>query len=223
MTKIGKALVVFVTVMSLAFVAFIGVTALAGPNWQAKADALDGYSFEALGGDVPQWKVTERVTGKDLGTKQYLPAAVLAAQNDRAQTQQQRMTQLDQEIARLQGVLEAEKAAAAVDEQGIETRVAQLSQIIADLDQQILALTREGTAQAQQAERIRAEAGARRADVARLQSELSQVRTDRYRLAEQIAQLEQRLIRMGGQIDRAVRRQEQLQNRTTEYDPPPGN
>ncbi len=88
MTKFGKALVVFVAVMSVAFLAFIGVTALAGPNWQAKAADLDGYAIDPVPGDVVQWKVTERVTGKELGTKPTLPAALKAAQADKVQAQQ---------------------------------------------------------------------------------------------------------------------------------------
>lgn len=218
MTKIGKALVVFVTVMSLAFVAFVFVTTLAGPNWQAKAEQLDDYTFEATGTETPQWKVTARITGKELGTKPYLPDAIRTAQNDLINVQQQRITELDQKIAQVQQTLDAEKAAAAVDVQGIETRLAQLAEATAQLDQQVLALTQQGTEAAQQAEALRTEAAARRADVARLQGELAQVRTDRYRLAEQIQQLERRLIRLGGQIDRAERRQTQLQERSDGYE-----
>ncbi|MGC1272221.1 MAG: hypothetical protein WBC44_00835 [Planctomycetaceae bacterium] len=222
MTKIGKALVVFVTVMSLAFVAFVFVTTLGGPNWQAKAEQLDDYSFEATGTETPQWKVTARVTGKELGTKPYLPDAIRSAQNDLVTNQQQRITELDQKIKLTQETLVAEKAASAVDVQGIETRLAQLSEETARLDQQVLALTQQGTEAAQQAERLRTEAGARRADVARLQGELAQVRTDRYRLSEQIQQLQRRLVRLGGQIDRAERRQTQLQEQSDDYVPETG-
>lgn len=218
MTKFGKALVVFVAVMSVAFLAFIGVTALAGPNWQAKAADLDGYAVDAVPGDVIQWKVTQRVTGKELGTKPTLPAALKAAQDDKAQAQQQRITTLDQEIQRVQLIIDAEKPAAEVDKAGIQARVESLRKIIEQLDAQIVQLTRQGIEQAQQAEQIRSVAEARRQDVARLQAELAQVRTDGYRIEEQIKQLEQRLIRMGGQIDRAVRRNQQLQN-NSEYEP----
>jgi len=222
MTKIGKALVVFVTVMSLAFVAFVLVTTLGGPNWQARAEAMEGYTIEATGTETPQWKVTERVTGKDVGTKGYLPDAIRSAQNDRVTAQQQRITDLDGNITRLQQTIEAEKTAAATDVQGIDARLTQLTDEMARLDQQLLTLTQQGTEQAQQAERLRTEASARRADVARLQGELAQVRTDRYRLAEQIQQLERRLVRLGGQIDRAERRHTQLQERSGEYDPAAG-
>ena len=218
MTKLGKSLVVFVAVMSVAFLAFIGVTTLAGPNWQMKAADLDGYTIEATGGDVVQWKVTERVAGKDLGTKPTLPAAIETAQSDRISAQQNRIGQLDQEIARLQETINAEKPASEQDAAGIQARLAELGVLVGELDQQIVALVRQGTEQAAQAETVRAEAGARRADVARLQNELAQIRTDRYRVGEQIKQLEQRLIRMGGQIDRALRRQQQLRDRTTDYE-----
>jgi chromosome segregation ATPase len=212
MTKFGKALVVFVAVMSVAFLAFVGVTALAGPNWQGKAAELDGYAIDAVPGDVVQWKVTERITGKELGTKPTLPAALKAAQDDKAQGQQQRITALTEEITRVQAIITAETPAAAVDQAGIQARVDALTKIIEQLDAQIVQLTRQGTEQAQKAEQIRGVAEARRQDVARLQAELAQVRTDRYRIHEQIKQLEQRLIRMGGQIDRAVRRNQQLQD-----------
>lgn len=219
MTKLGKALVVFVTVMSLAFLAFIGVTALAGPNWQLKANELEGYAFERTGGENPVWKVTNRVTGADLGSKPTLPAAIRDAQNDLAQRQQEQLATLDQDIAGLQEVLEAEKVALAADEAGIQLRLDELNQALAQLDANIVELTRTGTQEAQKAAALRAEADARRQDVARLQTEIAQVRTDHYQITEQIKQLEQRMIRMGGQIDRAVRRQTQLQDRTSEYDP----
>ncbi len=223
MTKIGKALVVFVTVMSLAFVAFVFVTTLGGPNWQAKAENLDRYSIEATGTEDPQWKVTDRITGRDLGTKPYLPEALLAAQSDLATQQQQRITELDAEIVAIQEILEAERSASEVDAEGIDTRLAELSEIIRQLDQQVLQLTQQGTEASQQAERLQAEAEARRTDVARLQGELAQVGTDRYRIAQQIQQLERRLVRLGGQIDRAQRRQTQLQERSDEYNPAPAS
>jgi hypothetical protein len=219
MTKLSKVLVVFTTVMSLAFLAFIGVTAIGGPNWLATAQGLDGYTIERTGGENPTWKVTERVTGKDLGAKPYLPQAIKTAQDDRIQAQQQRLTALDEEINRVKQTIEAEKPTSDIDAAGIEARFAELTKTLGDLDQEILRLTREGTEQAQQAEALRAEAAARRDDVARLQTELSQVRTDRYRVEEQITQLHRRLIRLRGQIDRAARRQEQLRGETTpDYD-----
>lgn len=215
MTKLSKVLVVFTTVMSLAFLAFIGVTAIGGPNWLATAQGLDGYTIERTGGENPTWKVTERVTGKDLGSKQYLPQAIKAAQDDRIQAQQQRLTALDEEINRAKQAKEAEEPVSKVDEEGIQSRFAELEKTLGDLDAEILKLTREGTEQAQQAEALRAEAAARRDDVARLQTELTQVRTDRYRIDEQITQLHRRLIRLHGQIDRAARRQEQLRGEST--------
>jgi DNA repair exonuclease SbcCD ATPase subunit len=219
MTKFGKALVVFIAVMSVAFLAFVGVTALGGPNWQQKAAALDGYAIDPVPGDTPQWKVTERVTGKELGTKPNLPAAILVAQDARKQAQQAQLSGLVEQITRTQQTIDAEKPASATDAAGIQARFAALETTMEQLDAQIKDLIRQGTQQAQQAEAIRTEAEARRSDVARLQAELAQVGTDRFRIDEQIKQLEQRLIRLGGQIDRAARRHEQLVDRNKDYDP----
>lgn len=217
MTKVAKVLVVFTTVMSLAFLAFVGVTAVAGPNWQGTAAALDGYTFERTGGDNPQWKVTERVTGKDLGSKANLPEAIVAAQNDRTQAQAARVATLDQEISNVRQTLDMEKPAADQDKTGVQVRLQRLRETLDRLDSEVLQLTQQGTQTAQQAEAVRAEAAARRADVARLQNELAAVRADHYRVEEQINRLRQRLIRIGGQIDRAERRQEQLQSAAAAY------
>lgn len=217
MTKLAKVLVVFTTVMSLAFLAFIGVTALAGPNWQGTADQLDGYAFERTGGETPQWKVTESITGKDLGTKPNLPAAIAAAQDDRLRAQNERKTALDQEIALADEAIKVEKPASELDAAGVNNRFAQLRDTLQQLDARIAELTRQGTQQAQQAEALRTEAAARRDDVARLQNELAGLRTDRFRVEEQIDQLNQRLVRLRGQIDRATRRQAQFQAEAAGY------
>src|SRR5688500_4249219 len=131
MNKVARVLVVFTAVMSVAFLAFIGVTALAGPNWLAKADALENYTFERTGGDAPQWKVTERVTGESVATTPYLPEALAKAQNHRVQAQQQRAAALDQEIARVQETLNAERPASETDAAGVQTRLGELSKTIA--------------------------------------------------------------------------------------------
>ena len=221
MTKLGKALVVFVTVMSLAFVAFIGVTALGGPNWRTQAEELKDYSFAQTGGDVPVWEVTHRITGESVGSKPSLPEALVAAQRHKKQLQNEQITALDQKIERTRKMLEFEGKAIGLDAKGIETRLSQLSTQLGELELRVADVTRQGTEQTQLAETILAEADARRKDVERLEAELAQVRVDRYRVQEQIKQLEQRLIRLGGQINRAGHRQNQLQENVDQYNPAP--
>jgi len=211
MTKAAKVLVVFTTVMSLAFLAFVGVTTVAGPNWQARAAELDGYTIERVPGDVPSYKVTERVAGKDLGSKPNMPSAIVAAQNDRTQAQNARKTELDAQIAAVKLARDEESAASKDDAAGVQLRLQRLSEELDRLDKEVLALTQQGTQKAQQAEAIRTDAAARRADVARVQNELAAVRADGFRVDEQIARLRQELIRIEGQIGRAERRRTQLQ------------
>ena len=221
MTKLGKALVVFVTVMSLAFVAFIGVTAIGGPNWRAQAAEMNDYGFKRAPGDVPTWEVTHRVSGEIVTNAPSLPAALRDAQRHQQQQQTQAIAALDTDIKAAQTTIDAEKSASAADAEGIDKRLAQLNQLLGQLEQQVAEVTRQGTKQAELAGTTRAQVAARRGDVARLKTELSQVRVDRYRINEQIQQLEQRLIRLGGQINRADRRHQQLETREGGYNPAP--
>ncbi len=213
MTKIGKVLVVFTAVMSLAFVAFVAVTTLAGPNWRATASELDDYAIADVPGETVKWSVTRKVATderKTVTTADSLPAAIVAAQNDRTTVQTEEIAGLDQQIAATRQTLDAEKQASAADAEGVKRRVAALQKSVADLDAEILRLTQEGTRQAGLAQQKRDEATLRRADVARLAAELAQVRTDRFRIDEQISALENLLVRLDGLIDRANRRHEQL-------------
>ena len=224
MTKLGKVLVVFVTVMSLAFAAFIGVTAVGGPNWSAMADELSDYTFKKTGGEVPVWEVTYRVTGEGLGSSKSLPEAILDAQRHQKRIHAEKLQRLDASIEGLQQTIEFETNAAEIDKAGIEARFNALREQLDQVETEIANLTVEGTEQAQLAERIRNEVEARRTDVARLASELAQVRVDHFQVQEQITQLEQRLIRLNGQIDRADRRKTQLESEAgTEnaYNPAP--
>ncbi len=224
MTKLGKVLVVFVTVMSLAFAAFIGVTAVGGPNWPAMADELSDYTFKKTGGEVPVWEVTYRVTGEGLGSSKSLPEAILDAQRHQKRIHAEKLQRLDASIEGLQQTIEFETNAAEIDKAGIEARFNALREQLDQVETEIANLTVEGTEQAQLAERIRNEVEARRTDVARLASELAQVRVDHFQVQEQITQLEQRLIRLNGQIDRADRRKSQLESEAgTEnaYNPAP--
>ena len=213
MTKIAKILVVFTAVMSLAFVAFVAVTTLAGPNWRAMAADLDAYGVAEVPGETVRYAVTRRVATDDrktVTTADSLPAAIAAAQGDRLTVQQEEITALDEQIATTKQALDAEKQASAADAEGIKRRVEQLSAAVNTLNDEILRLTQEGTQQAVLAQQKRDEATRRRADVARLAAELAQVRTDRFRIEEQANELKNLLVRLDGMIDRADRRNEQL-------------
>lgn len=225
MTKLGKILVVFTAAVSVAFLAFVGVTAIGGPNWEARAKEIEGYGFNKNVSETgTTYTVTKNVTTEDkrtLVTAPSLPAAVVAAQKDRLTVQGERLQDLDGQIEEARGTLETERKAQTQDEAGVPRRIAALRAQIEQLDTDILELTKRGTQQAEAAGADRATAEARQHDVARLAAELAQVRTDRYQILEQQRQLEDLLVRLEGSIDRAERRRRQLATRTDEYDPAP--
>ena len=217
MTKLGKILVVFTAIMSLAFAAFIAVTTLGGPNWRARAGELDRYGFAEQPGETVTWAVTRRVAAdadRNVTTSAAsLPAAIVAAQNDLLSTQTEEIGRLDAQIEAVRRDLEAERQASVLDAQGVMRRLAELRAVVDRLDAEIVEVTRQAADQADKARQIVAEVEARRGDVARLAAELEQVRTDRYRVEEQSRQLDDLLVRLDGLIDRAGRRNRQLQAR----------
>lgn len=223
MTTLGKILAVFVAVMSLVFVAFIGVTALAGPNWQHLAGQMDDYSFRESGGATPMWEVTHRLTEEVVGNAPSLAEALTIAQRDKKQRQTKKIAALKKQKQAFQATLQREKTASAADAKGIAARLANLQKRLVQLEENVVQVTVQGTEQSQLADNIRSQVAARRTDVERLETELSQVRVDRYRVNEQIEQLEQRLIRIEGQITRAEHRRQLLKDRGTSSQPAPAS
>ena len=217
MTRLGKIFVVFTAVMSLVFLAFIGVTTLGGPNWQLRADELRDYGFTKNVTETGvTWSVTRRVAADDkkaLKTTDSLPAAIVAAQQDRLAVQTERLREVDEQIAAIKQVSEAESAARVRDEPGIARRVEDLRREITRLDAEVVALTKEGTRQADAVIQTRDVVEARRQDIARLSAELALVRTDEYQIEEQTRRLQILLVRLEGLIERATRRQQQLEAR----------
>jgi len=216
MTSLGKALVVFTTLVSQFFLGLIFVTAYAGRNWQAEAAEMDGYTFSLTPGDIPQWSVTHRVTGQSLSTSPTLPGAIKIALDDKAQRINDQLPGLEQRKQLLEAQLADSTAAAAQDVEGLTKRIQALQADLDSLNESIASLIEEQQTLSSRADQTRRTAERRRSDVARLENILAEIRAERFRIQEQIRRLEDRRVRLQGSLSRAEARNEQLESRLRE-------
>ena len=215
MARLGKPLAVAAFVLCVLFAGFAAAVTAGGENWGARAAQLPGYQIAATGGgDAPvQYAVTDRVTTETFATKDSLPAAVVAAYEQRASVLREKKTALEAEIARMQAEIPLRETRNTADLAAMDARLAVMRLDEDKLNADLVAATAEGAELARRAARIRAEAGVRAEDAARLRAELDAVRADAYRIDEQISALEDRRIRLEGALARAERRRDQLADR----------
>ena len=67
MTTLSKILALFITAASFAFLGFVMVSLIAGPNWQGMAHEFDAYTFENSGGENPTWSAKRRDDQQPVG------------------------------------------------------------------------------------------------------------------------------------------------------------
>jgi len=212
MTKIAKCLVVFAVGASFAFLGFAWVSMMGGPNWDAEAASLPGYSIAK--GDDGNWKVTERATGQAVTVSKPTvhAAAILAARKDLADKQQAEIKNLQGPTEAYKKKLEEAKKLNAIDTKAMEARVQQLNTQLQELNTKILQLSGEVVKRSQDAQAIRTEAAKRREDVFRLTRELTEIRTDDARSEELERKLRDQLVRLEGVIANLESRNKQLRD-----------
>ena len=211
MTRIGKILVVLISVASLAFAGFAMLIFYAGPNYPEMASQIDGYKFTLSSGENPTWSAVRARGDSQVASDKSLAKVIDAVLADKLKTIQDESTDFKNRIPPLTEELEKTKAANEADIPALteyiaaqRTRMAALNTQLGQLQSQVLA----ETANAQKLENI---ASARRDDVFKLSGQLTEVKADKFRLEAIKRKLAEELEQVIGNIERAEARQKKLE------------
>jgi len=211
MTRVGKILVVLISIASLAFAGFAILIFYAGPNYEEMAGQIDGYKFTLSTGENPTWSAVRARGDSQVASDKSLAKVIDAVLADKLKAIQDESTDFKNRIPPLTEELERSKAANEADIPALteyiaaqRVRLEALNTQLGQLESQVLA----ETANAQKLENI---ASARRDDVFKLGGQLTEVKADKFRLEAIKRQLAEELEQVIGNIERAEARQKKLE------------
>ena len=203
MTTISKVLAVFVSVASIAFMAFALAQRTGGPNWEAEAredDLQAAYMFQKIEGETTSWDVTRRFDdgqGDDtLPRAVMLPLAVMKAREDLLASQNKRISDIQEELQRVSARKVILETTIQDDLDALKATQEKLVTVAQGLDKQIEAASKQLTSLSEESEEIRQEARKRGEDVIRLRNQLAEIETDIFRLGQLRTKLTDRLVRI---------------------------
>ncbi len=221
MTRLSKALTVFLAAAAIAFLGFAGVATFGGPNWRAMAESMQGYKFVRSVGENPQWTVST-ARGDSLKTTAVLPEAIVAALDDRITKQREELAALGEREQNLPKRLEDMQTSTAADLQALDGYIAAWQSELQRLRKQYHDLSVQVVQAAEQAIQIEGVVQARRGDVFRLQDQVDVVRTDEFRIQQIQRQMRNLIEQINGSLDRAEQRRDQLKRQLEGYAPAAG-
>lgn len=224
MTKFSKVLAVFAAVASIAFMGFAGVATFGGPNWQARAAELEGYTFTLSDGDPPQWSATYDVTGERVGqASEVFPQVLAAAYDDAIRRQREEIQALTDRRPQLETQLEQYTRAIEVDKAALDARIKELRTSLEELRTAMAETSRSVVEKTEEVQQVEDVIIARRQDVLRLQAQVEELRADIYRSERIQQQLKDLIAQVDGNLEKARRRANQLSGKPVDpaYNPAP--
>jgi len=208
-TNVGKVLAVLTMVASLTFFAFVSVATFGGTNWEAVAHNMDGYTFTESPEHV--WSGQKHVGEGQLTSSKTIEAVIDAAYQDMNTTAQNELRELEADTPTIQQQVDEAKAAIEVDIAALDARLEEVRQQLADKRADVDAKTSEVQEAAVKVQELEDRIRLRREDVLRLQAQVEEIRIDRFRIQEIDQQLRDLIQQIDGSIERARRRQTQLE------------
>jgi len=217
MTKISKCLAVGTVVACLAYLSFVSVSVVGGPNWASKMNQEDlraSYVITESEQDEEgntTFGITSRKAGAAVGgSLPHRPAAIVAARKDFDAQLKSEIQELEQNITEVEDRLAEAREFNEVDTKAMQTRLTELKAELAAINTAIAEVSDEAVARSAEAERVLDNVRQRREDVMRLSNQLEVILTDIYQAERQAERLRDELWRVRGRIDRLKRRNEQL-------------
>lgn len=211
MNTLSKVLAVAVFAMSLAFLGFVSVMIVGGPNWGAERVALlsDGYTFDKSEGEIVQW--TAKLKGAAVGGATTVqPQAIINARKDLQRKQSDELNGLETRIPRMEQDLTRLEHLVEVDNQAITNRRESLQAQIDALRAEHLRTATDIQARADEGRETLLEVRARRHDVFRVDEQVEELNADASRLRDEKALLESRLTIIEGNNAQLERRRRRL-------------
>lgn len=228
MTTFSKVLALFTTAACFAFLGFVAVSLIAGPNWYGETHDFPDYTFEYSGGENPTWSAKRRDNDQAVGGNAVLPKKLVDVLNDIKKDQQARIGLLDNgdPNTRTPGITELDtylhdpntgiQALMYKDIAALNQYEDRLEGDFAKLQTAVVETSGEVTELVAKIEGIYIEAERRRGDIYRLENLVAAANTDAYRTVEHQEKLRDVWERYQGVIGRLKERNEILRQQLSE-------
>lgn len=213
LTQISKILAVFVTIASLAFVGFAVATTFGGPDWVAVAQDIDGYSFSKSDGPDAQWSATRARDAGNVGSSKVLPDLITKVLNEKAQQNQQRISELQSRLPLIEQRIAAQSQFEPVDVKALEEHQAWLLAQLTATREELQRVSADAIEATNESQKLEQQIVARREDVLRLEAQVDELRADLFRLEAIRRQLNDLVNQVEGDLARASDRDQQMKDR----------
>jgi len=209
-TTIGKVLSVAIAIASVVFMGLVIVATMGGPNWEAEAHAIKGYTFGKTDVQPIQWTASRHVGDKAFSSSKTIEQVIVAVYDDKIQETRTRAQNLEQQVGPIEAAIAEANTAIPADVKALDQQVQDLLKLLNDTESQVQTKAEEVEAKAEQVRKIELQIQSRREDVVRLLAQVEEIRADRFRIHAVQQQLQDLIQQIDGSIERAQRRREQL-------------
>lgn len=226
MTTFSKILALLTTAACFAFLGFVMVSLIAGPNWpgETRDELFEEYAFEYTDGENPSWAVKQRDNDQAVGGgSPILPKKITDVLNQIKQEQDQRKRILEDgdpetKTAGIEGLdtyindpNQGLKVLLYNDIEALQQNHARLQDDLAAVQAEIEKTTRDVTDTINTIESIYLKTERRRGDIYRLQNVVAESEADRFRAIEHQKKLRDVWERYQGVIARLEQRKAVLE------------
>jgi archaellum component FlaC len=214
MEKLSRVLAVLIAVLSVVFMGFAGVVSFGGPNWEAEAESLEGYTFLRSEGQNPIWTATRAADRQELSTKSaLLPEVLVAAIKDRTDLARQERDRLAGEIPTLEQQTKALAAMQEADVPALDAYYKTQNERLSQTHARIEAVSKDQETLAAEIRKVEDQLASRREDVFRLELEYQVLTADTERVKQNVAVVEEQIRLLEDELDKTQRRQRELDER----------
>jgi hypothetical protein len=209
-TTLGKVLSVATAIASVIFMGFVLVATMGGPNWEAEAHSIEGFTFSKTDTAPVKWTATKHVGQANFTPNDALEPVIVAAYDASKQEAQAKLDVLKAKDGPLQAAIDAAQASINTDVKALTDQIDELDKLLDQTEAEVLATAQQVDAKAEEVRKVEVQIQSRREDVLRLMAQVEEIRADRYRIHEIQQQLQDLIQQIDGSLDRAERRREQL-------------
>lgn len=209
-TTVGKVLSVATAVASVIFLGFVLAATLGGPNWQAEAQTIEGFSIVRSDAQPFVWTATQHVGNGNIPSNKAIEPVLMAVYDAKIKAVTTETDQFAAQEQPLEAAIAAAKTSTEADLVALENQTQELLGLLQQTEQEAQATAQQVEAKAEEVRKIEQQIQSRREDVLRLSAQVEEIRADRFRIDELQQQLQDLIQQIDGSLERAERRREQL-------------